>query len=466
MKKYRLWSLLIIVSALALTWFVFSSNTEGSRFATKYGLDLSGGSHLVFDADTSSVNPSDIDDAMVSLRNVIERRVNAFGVSEAVVQTEGGGLGSGVDQRLIVEQPGITDVDEAVEMIGKTPTLEFKLVDPQAAAAQAQLQASLNTSTSATSSGVQVEMQDLYTETGLTGAYLKNAQLQFGNGTQYAPAEPVVLVNFNEEGRELFAQITRDNVGQQLAIFLDGEVISTPVIREAIPNGTAVVSGNFIAEEARALVQDLNLGALPVPITLSSVETIGPTLGSAARDAGMLAGIVGFALVALFMIAYYRLPGVVAVVSLLIYLLLMIVLFKIIPVVLTAAGIAGFILSLGMAVDANVLIFERMKEELEANTSDMKAAIREGFSRAWPSIRDGNVSTLISAVILYMVGTSLTKGFALTLGIGVLVSMFSAITLTRTFLLAIAGDVYTKAAQKLYTPGFSGLISSVNKNDK
>ncbi|MFH1863284.1 MAG: protein translocase subunit SecD, partial [bacterium] len=261
--------------------------------------------------------------------------------------------------------------------------------------------------------------------------------------------EPYVSLEFNSEGGDLFAKITKENIGKRLAIFLDGAPISTPVIREEIPNGKAQITGQFTPQEVKTLVQRLNSGALPVPITLISQQSIGPTLGEKVLFKGINAGIYGIILVALFLIFWYRLPGLIAVIALSVYVVLLLGIFKIIPVTLTAAGIAGFILSVGMAVDANILIFERMKEE-RRDGKQLNAAITEGFSRAWLSIRDSNVSSIISAVILYWMGTSMVKGFALTLGIGVLVSMFSAITVSRTFLIALGVKGESKLSQFLW----------------
>ena len=420
MFALRYWSVMILVAAGALAFFVWTTTGSGGRFDFKLGLDLSGGTHLVYSADTSKLGSAQVDESLQTLREVIERRVNSFGVSEPLVQVErGGALGAG-DHRLIVELPGVTDVDEAVRLIGQTPLLEFKLVKDGA------------------TSTVDAEGNPIpgaYVDTGLTGKYLSTAALQFGNG-QVALASPTVLVNFNTEGARLFSKITSENVGKPLAIFLDGKVVSAPTIQERIDGGSAVISGNFTAEEARTLVRNLNLGALPVPIELQSTQTIGATLGDEALAAGLVAGLLGLAALCVFMILWYRLPGLVAVVALIIYTVLMLALFKLIPVVLTAAGIAGFILSIGLAVDANVLIAERLKEELAAGKK-AEDAIREGFARAWLAIRDSNIAHIIAAVILFWFGTSLIKGFALVFGLGVIVSMLSAITISRTFLLAL-----------------------------
>jgi protein-export membrane protein SecD len=354
------------------------------------------------------------------------------------VQTQkGGALGNG-GYRLIVELPGVTDVNQAVAMIGQTPTLEFKLV-------RSGMEASTTLATGEANLAA-------FEDTGLTGKYLASAALQFGNGGGSMASAPTVLVTFNSDGSKLFSDITKAHVGRELGIFLDGKLLSAPVIQEEIDNGSAVISGNFTAQGAKDLATNLNLGALPVPITLASTESIGATLGDEAAHAGVMAGIIGFVVLAIFMILWYRLPGLIAVVSLAIYVVLMLALFKLIPVVLTAAGMAGFILSVGLAVDANVLIAERMKEELKKG-KDISDAMHDGFTRAWLSIRDSNIASMISAAILFWFGTSLVKGFALTLGIGVLVSMFSAITVTRTFLYSLGTHGSGKVVRFLFGSG-------------
>lgn len=434
MFALRYSAVVILIIAGALGYFVWHTTGSTSspqaaqgRFDFKLGLDLSGGTHLVYSADTGKIASADVAESLQALREVVERRVNAFGVGEPMVQTEqGGALGQG-DYRLVVELPGITDVDAAVKMIGATPLLEFKLVK----------EGFEDKLTLSTSSGQVIPNPAAFEDTGLTGAYLSRATLEFNSGTgNVGLTEPVVRVDFNSDGTKLFSDITSNNVGREMAIFLDGTMVSAPVIREKIGDGTAIISGNFTADSAKELVRSLNLGALPVPITLASTQSIGAILGDEAVHAGVLAGVVGFVALALFMLFWYRLPGFVAVVSLSIYVILMLVLFKLIPVVLTAAGIAGFILSVGLAVDANILIAERIKEELAAGKK-LDHGIREGFKRAWLAIRDSNIAHIIAAVILFWFGTSLIKGFALVFGLGVLVSMFSAITISRTFLLAL-----------------------------
>ncbi len=433
MLKHRALSVLIILVVALIGFFVYKSDRVDpvahpklAKYAFKLGLDLNGGTELTYRADISKIKGGDTSAAMSSLRDVIERRVNLFGVSEPVVAVENPGIVTGSsDYKLIVELPGVTDIQQAVSLIGKTPQLEFRLLNPNA---QNFTEEELKTKT----------IDEVYTSTGLDGQYLSRAELQFTQaGSGQISGEPTVLITFNSEGRDLFAKITRENKGNVLAIFLDGQVISSPVIRDEISDGKAVISGGFTADQAKSLVRDLNYGALPVPIELVSTQTIGASLGQDAKTSGVKAGVVGFALIVAFLILWYRLPGVIASVSLVIYVILSLAIFKLIPVTFTAAGIAGFILSIGMAVDANILIFERMKEELKRGKS-LHDSLHEGFSRAWLSIRDSNVSSMITAVILFWLGTSAIKGFALTLGLGVLVSMFTAITVSRTFLFAIA----------------------------
>ena len=442
--KMRLLALMVLLGGVLVGSFVYSSEVgSDSRFPFKFGLDLSGGSHLIYRADVSEVAVEEVKESMDALRDVIERRVNLFGVAEPIVQVERGGRFAGIiEERLIIELPGITDVGEAIALIGKTPLLEFKLLDDSAI--------QLTDEENLISNGV---TDDVFIATGLTGRFLKRAQLEFGSTqTGGLSNEPIIVLEFDSEGADLFEQITRDNVGRILGIFLDGEPISTPVIREVISGGQATISGSFTPEEAKLLVRDLNFGALPLPIELISTQTIGASLGEEAVAKGIFSGIVGLSIVALFMTVWYRLPGVLAVVSLSIYIAVMLAIFKLVPVTLTAAGVAGFILSIGIAVDANVLIFERMKEEFKGGKS-IEDAVRNGFSRAWLAIRDGNISSIITAVILFWFGTSIVKGFALTFGVGIMVSMLTAITITRTFLYTLGGFSYRRAAKFLFGSG-------------
>ncbi|MBU4223684.1 protein translocase subunit SecD [Patescibacteria group bacterium] len=440
MPKYRFIAVLIILAGAAIGYFdvahIFSPNLFFSM-PFKLGLDLRGGAHLVYRADVSQISPSEIQDAMDGLRDVIERRVNLFGVAEPLVQVEQKGIlkaSENKEQRLIVELPGVTDVNQAIKMLGETPFLEFRIEAPN-------MEEGVNAA-------------DAFLPSRLTGRYLEKATLEFSPTTY----EPEISIQFNDEGAEIFAKLTKENVGKQLAIFLDGAPISAPVVREEIPNGRAQITGQFTPTEAKLLVQRLNSGALPVPIELISQQSVGPTLGEKVLMKGITAGIYGIILVSLFLVLWYRLPGLISVFALAIYIIIVLAIFKIIPVTLTAAGIAGFILSIGMAVDANILIFERMKEERRAG-KQLNTAITEGFARAWLSIRDSNVSSLITAFILFWMGTSMVKGFALTLGIGVLVSMFSAIIISRTFLLAIGAKEESKLTQFLFGSHNSHKIS-------
>jgi protein-export membrane protein SecD len=436
MNKYRIGSLVLILALFGLGFFIRTSQDPNSRFPFKFGLDLVGGTELIYRADVSQVGSGEIGESMETLREVIERRVNIFGVSEPIIQVEEAGIVSGnPDHRLIVELPGVTDIDKAVALIGETPLLEFRL--------QKDGLGDLTEAEVASSS-----IDDLFTSTGITGRLLSRATLQFDPTTN----EPVVALEFNSEGTELFAQVTRENVGKVLAIFLDGQPLSLPVVQTEISDGYAVISGQFDALEARDLVRNLNYGALPLPIELISTETVGATLGEAALDAGVKAGVIGFLLTVIFLVLWYRLPGLVASVALVLYIAISMSIFKLIPVTLTAAGLAGFILSIGMAVDANILIFERMKEELRAG-KNLNDAIHEGFKRAWLSIRDSNVSSIITAIVLFWLGTSAVKGFALTLGLGVIISMFTAITASRTFLFAIGITKDSSITRFLYGSG-------------
>ena len=432
MLKHRVLSFVLILIVIGIGFFVYKSERASvdtsptlAKYAFKLGLDLNGGTELTYKADTSKIKSGNITDAMSSLRDVIERRINIFGVSEPVVQVENPGLVTGNNEhRLIVELPGVTNIEQAVALIGKTPQLEFKTIKPEFQ--------------NMTSDQLAATTTDIFASTGLDGQYLSGAELQFTNGGNGQLAgQATVGITFNTEGKNLFAQITKDNVNKVLAIFLDGKVISSPVVREEIADGKAVISGNFTPDEAKSLVRDLNYGSLPVPIELITTQTIGASLGTDAKTSGVKAGIVGFLLIVIFLIFWYRLPGIIAGLSLVIYVVLSLAVFKLIPVTFTAAGIAGFILSIGMAVDANILIFERMKEELKRGKS-LHDSLHEGFTRAWLSIRDSNVSSIITAIILFWLGTSSIKGFALTLGLGVVISMFTAITVSRTFLFAIA----------------------------
>jgi preprotein translocase subunit SecD len=449
MWKKRITALLIIILGAGIGYFVFKSEmahrtlskdqapTGLAKYPFKLGLDLSGGTHLVYNADVSKIDSTQIDDSMNALRDVIERRVNTFGIGEPVVQIQN-------SERLIVDLPGITDVSKAVEMIGQTPLLEFKVEKVLKPDEVQEVTIDENGEINLDA------VLDMYTPTPLTGQYLQKATLVFDQTT----GEPIVSLQFDPEGSALFEKITRENLGKSVAIFLDGEVISAPVVNDVITGGQAQISGGFKPDEAKLLVGRLNSGALPVPIELVSTQSIGPTLGTEATHAGVKAGIIGFLVIALFLILWYRLPGLVAVLALSIYVALMLAIFKLLPVTLTAAGIAGFVISIGIAVDANVLIFERIKEEIRGGRT-IAEATKNGFSRAWFSIRDSNTSSIITALILFWFGTSLIKGFALTFLIGVLISMISAIIFTRLFLMSLNITKTNKVTNFLFGSGFS-----------
>lgn len=395
----------------------------------KLGLDLQGGTHLVYEANFSGIDVKDRNASMEGIRDLIERRVNLFGVAEPLVQINK----VGNSNRLIVELPGVRDIGEAIKMIGETPYLEFREEKTQE-----EIDAMLKKN-----KPEELTVHSYFKNTPLTGRYLKKADLTFDQTTN----KPHIALEFNDEGAKIFAEITKRNVGKKLAIYLDGKAIIdtngdgkiddndlyAPTVQEEIPSGKAQITGEQSVDYMKVIVKRLNTGALPVPITLISQQNIGPSLGKISLDKSLKAGFWGLIIVAIFMIVYYRKNGALAVVALLIYVALNLAIFKLIPVTMSLAGIAGFILSIGMAVDANVLIFERIKEEKNLGR-DISSTIHEGFKRAWPSIRDGNITTLATAVILYFFSVGSIRGFALTLFIGVSLSMFTAVTITRVLL--------------------------------
>lgn len=451
MWKTRLFALVIILCSVSVSYFVYQSEHQAklgvqdswmAKYPFKLGLDLKGGTHLVYRADVSGLPSGQVDESMNSLRDVIERRVNLFGVAEPIVQLEKSSFTNEGEERLIVDLPGVTNVSEAITMIGQTPLLEFRVEGIPMAKAKVDAQGvvSLDTST----------LEPTFEKTELTGRYLDKAVLEFDPTSR----APIVGLQFDEQGSILFEKLTGDNIGKSIAIYLDGSPISIPSVSSAISGGRAQITGGFTPKEARELVGRLNSGALPVPIELISTQTIGATLGEEATQAGVFAGMVGVLLISLFLILWYRLPGFIAVLSLGVYTAIMLALFKLIPVTLTSAGVAGFIISLGLAVDANVLIFERLKEELQKG-KDMKLSMHEGFKHAWLAIRDSNTSSIITAIILFSFGTALIKGFALVFGLGVIVSMFSAIFATRLFLYSLNVESKHTVVRFLFGSGFS-----------
>jgi preprotein translocase subunit SecD len=333
--------------------------------------------------------------------------VNLFGVGEPQVYT----AQSNGQAELDVDLPGVKNIADAISEIGQTPELDFREVDTSGSTTQ-------------------------YVYTNLDGEYITGAQLIYDQTT----GQPQVQISFNTPGSQIFSEMTKANVGKPLAIFLDNNLIEAPVVQEQITGGTALITGSFTIASATELVERFNAGALPAPITLINQQTVSATLGSNSLQEVALAGLIGTLLVILFMLFYYRTLGVFAALSLIIYIALTLGLFKVIPITLSLAGLAGFILTIGMAVDANILIFERIKEELKRGLPK-GSAIEEGFRRAWPSIRDSNTSTLITAAILYFFTSSFVQGFAITLFLGVVISLFSAITTTRLFLRIFLKDM-------------------------
>lgn len=400
------------VNPLSINLNIFGLKVKRS-FQTKFGLDLKGGSSLTFDVDTAKVKPEDLQDSLNSARDIIEKRVNFFGVSEPIVQT----VKSDKSFRINVDLPGIDNVDEAVKLIGKTAQLQFKEEQPIS-------------DKEATATPIYYRLTK---ETGLNGGHIKKAQVDFDSQT----GKPQVALSFNEEGAKLFAEITKRNLKKPVAIYVDEFLISAPTVQQEISDGNAVINGDFTVEEAKKLTISINSGALPLPIKLVQQRTIGPTLGAIEVKKSLVAGMVGLMMVIVFMIGYYGRLGVIASTALIIYGLITLAIFRLIPVVLTLPGVAGFVLSIGMAVDSNILIFERIKEELRKG-KEFKIAVRLGFGRAIDAIKDANITTLTVAFILFnplnwgfLPQFGMVRGFALTLAIGVATSLFTGLVITR-----------------------------------
>lgn len=410
--------LLFIIGLVIVSLFIILTKP------TKLGLDLIGGSRLVLEAQTTNIVKQITPDMMDSLQFAIEKRVNSLGVAETIVQRSG-------ERRLIVEIPNISDTTKAKQYLGATAELDFRKMDAN----------------------------KKWVSTGLTGNDLKKAMV----GSDPTTGEWQVMLEFNDKGTRKFAAVTQELVGKPMAIFFNNELQSAPYINEPILGGKAQITGGqggFQFADAKEMVDLLNAGALPIPAKIIEENSVGPTLGADSISKSKKAGIIGIGIVMLFMIVYYRLPGLIADIALILYTLFTFAIFKIIPVTLTLAGIAGFILSIGMAVDANILIFERTKEELKIGRT-LFTAINAGFDRAFTSIFDSNMTTIITCTILYMLGTSIVKGFALTLAIGVLVSMFSAITVTKNFM------HYFFDAWDLSNPALFGLkAEDIKKEEK
>ncbi len=424
--------LIILLFAVAV-WIDFSDTIRIGSFSrnveTRLGLDLRGGLQVLLEADVPADTPVAPEDLEVA-RAIIERRVNALGVSETVLQVAG-------DRRIVAEFPGIDNPEDVIATLRETGLLEFVDTGDTPFQAGQPIQTDFGL-TEEDIAALEAEGIAVY-HTVMTGTALDTVAVQpdqLGN--------PTISFSLKPDYAKLFADYTAANIGKYLTIVLDGKVISSPVINSAIPDGQGVIQGSFTREEANSLAIQLRYGSLPIPLKVVESRTVGPTLGEESVRKSLLAGLIGLTVVMLFMALYYRLPGTIADVALINYTLLTLMLYKLIPVVLTLPGIAGFILSIGMAVDANVLIFERLKEELRAGKS-LRMAIDLGWSRAWPSIRDSNIATLITSSILFWFGNtfgaSMVKGFALTLALGVMVSLFTAIIVTRTLLHLVLDNV-------------------------
>ncbi len=442
MKPYR--SLIFIILLVVIVIWIDIPNNPGIHIgninrdiAPRLGLDLVGGVQALLEADLPQ-NTNITPEQMQTARTIVENRVNGLGVAEPVVQLAG-------DRRIVVELPGETNPDEALAVLRQTGLLEF--VDmgstplPQGTVIQTdfgQADATQQPTPEATPSTAQPGTDQIW-HTVMTGAELESVSVVTSQA-----GEIQVSFTLTSEGAQTFADYTTSNVGKYLAIVLDKAVISAPQINSPITEGSGVITGNFTVDSANALAVQLRYGSLPIPLTVVTSQTVGPTLGQDSLNKSLVAGLIGLTVVILFMALYYRLPGILADLALLVYALVTFAIFTIVPVTLTLPGIAGFVLSVGVAVDANILIFERLKEELRSGKK-LRQAIDLGWARAWPSIRDSNLSTLITCAILFWFGStfgaSIVKGFSLTLAIGVLVSMFTAIIVTRTFLHVVLDNI-------------------------
>lgn len=441
-KRNNIVFVLILVLVALVAWIDFSDTiTIGSwskNVETKLGLDLQGGLQVLLEVD----KPADYVVDQESLNNaktILENRSNGLGVSEVVFQIAG-------NRRILGEFPGVTNTEEVIAVLKETGMLEFVdlgdtylpegtvIVTDQSTSSSVAVEPTAAPATDAAASTTDTApaATDKVYHTVMTGTDLDTVLVEPDQIGGY-----VISFTLKDNAKQLFSDFTTNNVGKYLAIALDKKLISVPSINSPITDGSGQISGNFTSDSANNLAVQLRYGALPIPLKVVQSEAIGPTLGQDSIRKSVVAGIIGLSIVVLFMALYYRVPGILADIALVIYTLTTFALYKIIPVTLTLAGIAGFILSIGMAVDANILIFERLKEELIAGRP-LQTAIDLGWKRAWTSIRDSNISTLITCVILFWFGStfgaSIVKGFALTLALGVLISMFTAIIVTRTFL--------------------------------
>jgi preprotein translocase subunit SecD len=404
------------------------------KFELKKGLDIQGGIQVVLSADMSEIDEVDRIIALESAREIILRRVDMYGLAEPVVKTLVGKNDSGEDDyRIVVELAGLNDPSQALELVGQTALLEFQLLRYSTIDSPENL---LEQKDDSVEQPLIEEPTVTLEPTGLTGSQLKRSNIQFDQTT----GEPLVAIQFDEQGRELFADITTNNTGESLAIVIDNQILMAPVIQTAIINGQATITGGFSLEEAEKLSIQLNAGALPVPITVLEQRNVDATLGAESVQKSTYAGLVGIALVMLFMIIYYGIKGFLASIALVIYAILTVATYKLIGVTVTLPGIAGLLLSIGMAVDSNILIFERMKEELRLG-KPFVIALELGFGRAWDSIKDANLATIITALILinpmdfsFLNSGGMVRGFGITLLIGVLLSLFTGVVVTRTLM--------------------------------
>lgn len=413
----RVFFLLLLLTAATIVLNLPYNLPLLGQLKTHLGLDLSGGSRVVLSADMRTIAPSDRAEALNSAKEVIERRINFFGVSEAMVQT----VRVAKDYRILVEMPGVSDTGATVATIGQTAKLEFREFTqvPEASVA-----------------AFTIPTIESTTPVDLSGSDLKKAALAFSSET----GAPQVGIEFTPEGAKKFGEITTRLVGRPLAIFLDQFPITWPTVQTAITDGAAVISGGFTREQARQLAIQLNAGALPVPVSVIEERLVGATLGVSSVAKSIEAGVIGLVIVAVFMVAKYGRLGILADLALIIYGLLTMALYRLIPVTLTLPGITGFLLSIGMAVDSNILVFERFSEEKRSG-KPWYIAIESAFGKAWDSIRDANVTTILTCIILYNPGnwqflptSGLVRGFALTLLTGVLISLFTGLVVTRTFI--------------------------------
>jgi len=405
--------LVILTSLIDLSGYLWPATADLTRFkipfkrdlSLRYGLDLQGGLQVVLEAEMKDIAEEERGQALESARAVIERRVDFLGVAEPVIQTSR----LGDSHRVIVELPGVADPEQALLLIGQTAQLDFREQKGEG------------------------EEQE-FVKTGLTGGNLARSQVDFDQTT----GNPQITLTFTAEGVKKFEEITGRNVGKQLAIYLDEVPLTAPTVREKITGGSAVITGQFTLQEAKRIVTQLNAGALPTPIKVLERRQVGATLGEETVRKSVIAGLVGLGLVIFFMIGNYGKLGILAAIALVIYGIITLAAYKLLPVTLTLSGIAGFLLSVGMAVDANILIFERIKEERHWGR-ELKEAMELGFGRAWDSIRDANLATLTTVFILFnpfnwsfLVASGMVRGFALTLGLGVLISLFTGVVVTRT----------------------------------